>query len=93
MNFFAFVAQRKMELLRLTLEHLQLTGISVILAIAVGVPLGMVLTRIRWLARWVLGFASVIQTVPSLAMLGFLLPIPLIGGIGAPPALVARTRY
>lgn len=93
MNFFDFIAHRKMELLRLTLEHLQLTGISVILAIALGVPLGMLLTRVRWLARWVMGFASVVQTVPSLALLGFLLPIPVIGGIGVTPAIVALTLY
>ncbi|MDY6842511.1 MAG: ABC transporter permease [Thermodesulfobacteriota bacterium] len=93
MDFFQFIMQRKMEILRLTLEHLQLTSISVILAIISGVPLGILLTRIRWLAKWILGFAGIIQTIPSLALLGFLLPIPIIGGIGTTPAVIALFLY
>lgn len=93
MEFLDFIMQRKTEILRLTLEHLHLTGLSVVLAIVFGVPLGVLLTRIRWLARWVLGIAGIIQTIPSLALLGFLLPIPIIGGIGATPAVVALFLY
>lgn len=93
MDFFDFIFQRKLEILTLTLEHVRLTGISVLLAILTGVPLGILLTRIQWLARWVLGIAGVIQTIPSLALLGFLLPLPLIGGIGATPAVVALFLY
>lgn len=93
MDFFEFIFQRKLEILTLTLEHIRLTGISVLLAILTGVPLGILLTRIQWLARWVLGIAGVIQTIPSLALLGFLLPLPLIGGIGTTPAVVALFLY
>jgi osmoprotectant transport system permease protein len=93
MGVWEFLVTRRAEVLRLTLEHLELTGISVLIAMAVGIPLGILLTRVRWLARPVLGFAGVVQTVPSLALLGFLLPVPLIGGIGATPAIVALTLY
>lgn len=93
MDLWEFFSTRRMELLRLTLEHLQLTGISVLLAVGLGVPLGVLITRWRLLSRPVLGFANVLQTIPSLAMLGFLLPLPLVGGIGATPAIVALTLY
>ncbi len=93
MDLFTFFAARKFEILSLTLEHLHLTGLSVGLAIAVGVPLGIMLTRIRRLARWVLGGINIIQTIPSLALLGFLLPLPLVGGIGTKPAIVALFLY
>ncbi len=93
MNFFSFVLERKYEILRLTLEHLRLSGISVLLAILCGIPVGIVLTRIRWMAKYVLGIAGVIQTIPSLALLGFLLPIPIIGGIGTVPAVTALFLY
>lgn len=93
MDLISFFIERKAEMLRLTLEHLHLTGLSVGLAIVVGVPLGIMLTRCRRLARWVLGGINIIQTVPSLALLGFLLPLPLIGGIGTKPAIVALFLY
>ncbi len=78
---------------RLTLEHLALVGVSTGIAILVGVPLGLVLTRRRFLARPVLGFASAMQTIPSLALFGFLIPIPLIGGIGNRTAIIALVLY
>jgi osmoprotectant transport system permease protein len=56
-------------------------------------PLGIALVRRRVLRRWVLGAASVMQTVPSLALFGFLLPVPVLGGIGASTAIVALTLY
>lgn len=93
MDFLAFITSRHGEILRSTLEHLHLTGVSVMLAIIVGVPLGVLLTRNRRLAQWVLGGISIVQTIPSLALLGFLLPLPLIGGIGAKPAIVALFLY
>jgi osmoprotectant transport system permease protein len=93
MGLWEFLITRRAELLLLMLEHLQLTGVSVLIAVVVGVPLGVGLTRWRWLARPVLGFANLVQTVPSLAMLGFLMPLPLVGGIGATPAIVALTLY
>src|SRR5271167_3129717 len=64
-----------------------------IIAIAIGVPLGVLLTRrARW-RRPVLGVANILQTIPSLALFGFLIPIPLIGGIGPRTAIVALVAY
>ena len=81
------------EILTETGRHLLLVAVSVGLATLVGVPLGIVLTRRPAWQRWVLGAASVVQTVPSLALFGLLIPVPLIGGIGLRTALVALTLY
>jgi osmoprotectant transport system permease protein len=81
------------EILNLTLEHLSMVLISVAIATAAGVSLGIALTRHAGLRRWVLGFAGIMQTVPSLALFGFLIPIPLIGGIGKRTAIVALVLY
>jgi osmoprotectant transport system permease protein len=64
-----------------------------VLATAVGVPLGILLTRRAALRRWVLGGANIIQTIPSLALFGFLIPLPVMGGIGSRTAIVALTLY
>lgn len=73
-------------------EHVLLTAIAVLLAIAVAIPLGVALTRRRKLATWVLAAAGVIQTVPSLALLAFLIPIPGLG-LGARTAVTALFLY
>jgi osmoprotectant transport system permease protein len=70
-----------------------LVAVSTILAAAIGIPLGILLTRRPRLARPILGIAGVVQTIPSLALFGFLLPLPLIGGIGARTAIVALLVY
>jgi osmoprotectant transport system permease protein len=85
--------QRRSEILALTGEHVLLVVVSTLLAVAVGVPLGIALTRRPRLAKPVLGFANVVQTIPSLALFGFLIPLPLIGGIGARTAIVALIVY
>src|SRR3989442_3111939 len=64
-----------------------------VLAIPLGVLVGIALTRNKALRQWILGAANVIQTVPSLALFGFLIPVPLIGGIGDRTAIVALTLY
>jgi osmoprotectant transport system permease protein len=87
-SFFAFVQEN--GILRLTLEHLNITGIAMGLAILIGVSLGILLSRFRWLATPILGIASVIQTIPSLAILGFMIPIL---GIGIRPAIAALFLY
>jgi len=92
-NVFDFMIRNRAEVLQLTLEHLALVAIAMTLAVVIGVPLGVALTRRRALERWVLGAANVIQTVPSLALFGFLIPVPLIGGIGGRTAVVALTLY
>ena len=81
------------EIAQLTLEHLTLVLVSMAIAIAVAVPAGILITRRAAWRRWVLGFANVMQTIPSLALFGFLIPVPLIGGIGKRTAIVALVLY
>src|SRR5262249_2217622 len=81
------------DILRLTVEHLMLVANAMAIAIAVGVPLGVLLTRHPAVRGWLLGFASVANTIPSLALFGFLIPVPLIGGIGPRTAIVALVLY
>jgi len=81
------------QILSLTGDHLILVLASMAIALAIGIPLGIILTRRAGLRGWLLGFANVMQTVPSLALFGFLIPIPLIGGIGKRTAIVALVLY
>jgi ABC-type proline/glycine betaine transport system permease subunit len=81
------------DLLQLSVEHLVLVLSSTSVAILLGVPLGILITRQPAARRWLLGFASVMQTVPSLALFGFLIPIPFIGGIGKRTVIVALVLY
>jgi osmoprotectant transport system permease protein len=81
------------EIVRETGRHLMLVAVSIGIATAIGVPLGVWLTRRPGWGRVVLGAASVAQTIPSLALFGFLIPVPVIGGVGARTALVALTIY
>ena len=88
-----FLITHKREVATLTAEHLWLVGISMLLAIAVGVPLGILLTRRpRWKAL-VLGSTNVIQTIPSLALFGLLLPLPWLGARADRLAIVALALY
>jgi len=75
---------------RRTGEHLKLVAVALVLAILLGVPLGIVATRSRLLAKLALGAAGLVQTVPSLALLAFLIPLV---GIGTGPALIALFVY
>ena len=86
-------AELAAEILAETGRHLVLVGVSIAVATGVGVPLGIVLTRRPAWQRPVLGAAGVLQTIPSLALFGFLIPVPVIGGIGTRTALVALTLY
>src|SRR5436190_9961486 len=81
------------EVARETARHVMLVAVSIFIATAVGVPLGVWLTRRPAWSRIVLGVASVAQTIPSLALFGFLIPVPWIGGVGVRTALVALTLY
>jgi osmoprotectant transport system permease protein len=89
----AYFWERRSEILSLTGEHVLLVVVSTAAAAAVGIPLGVALTRRPRLARPVLGVAGVVQTIPSLALFGFLIPLPLVGGIGAKTAIVALVVY
>ena len=81
------------DIAELTAEHLVLVGIAMALAILIGVPAGIFLSRHPKARAWMLGFASVMQTIPSLALFGFLIPIPFIGGIGKRTVIVALVLY
>lgn len=93
MTTWSFFLSHRSEILGATLDHLTLVLISMALAIAIAVPLGMLIVQHRHLRSIALGIASVFQTIPSLALFGFLIPIPFIGGIGRRTAIVALVLY
>jgi osmoprotectant transport system permease protein len=88
-----FLRSHAWEIARLTFEHVWLTASAMLLAAAIGLPLGILLTRRPAWARPVIGFANVVQTVPSLALFGLLLPVPWLGENAARLAIVALTGY
>lgn len=93
MELLRFLAERRGELLLAVRQHVGLTLLATALATAIGLPLGIVLARRPALARPVLAIAGVFQTVPSLALFGLLIPLPLVGGIGARTAVIALVLY
>jgi osmoprotectant transport system permease protein len=93
MNVWQFMLQNHTEVLELTFEHLWLVGISTLLAVLIGIPLGILITRWPALNKPVLGGANIIQTIPSLALFGFLLPAPWIGARADRLAILALTLY
>lgn len=92
-NAWTFIAGHRGEILDATLEHMTLVLIAMLFAIAIGVPLGMFIVQRPTLRNLALGIANVFQTIPSLALFGFLIPIPFIGGIGKRTAIVALILY
>ncbi|GAX41156.1 binding-protein-dependent transport systems inner membrane component [Tolypothrix sp. NIES-4075] len=92
MNNF-FLIKYAPEILQHTLEHLFLVSIAIVIAILIGIPLGILITRVTSLRQPILIIANILQTIPSLALFGLLIPVPFIGGIGATPAIVALTLY
>ena len=93
MNVWQFFASHRVEILTATREHLTLVLIAMAIAVAIGVPLGLALvTHPRWRAA-ALAVASIFQTIPSLALFGFLIPLPFLGGIGARTAIIALVLY
>jgi osmoprotectant transport system permease protein len=92
-DLLAFFAERRAEIASLTLQHVLLVAAATAIAAAVGIPLGVALARRPRLARPMLAAANVVQTIPSLALFGFLIPVPFLGGIGARTAIVALTLY
>jgi osmoprotectant transport system permease protein len=93
MNWFTFLLQNRTEVVVRTLEHIQLVAAAMAIALIVGLPVGVALVRRRALRRWVFGAANIVQTIPSLALFGFLIPVPWIGGIGANTAILALALY
>lgn len=93
MNFWNFVVENKGQITQLTFEHLWIVAISTALAIVIGIPLGILITRKPALHNPVLVTANIIQTIPSLALFGFLLPAPWIGERAGRLAILALTFY
>ena len=93
MNGMGFFSQHGGEILQATLEHVWLVGATMLLAIAIGVPLGILVARRPWLSKPILGSANVAETIPSLALLGFLLPVPWLGDRADRVAITALTLY
>ncbi|TJY41800.1 ABC transporter permease subunit [Cohnella pontilimi] len=90
MNLWDVIAGRQDDIIRATLEHIQISFIALLIAIVISIPTGLLLTRMPRLAAPVIGIASLFQTIPSLALLGFMIPLL---GIGMVPAVVALTVY
>ena len=88
-----FFIKNRGQIASLTLEHLWLVGIAIGIAVLVGVPLGIVVSRNQWLRKSVLGSTNVLQTIPSLALFGFLLPAPWLGARADRLAIVALVLY
>jgi len=88
-----FFLENKAQIFELTLEHMWLVGAAMVLAVGIGVPLGIALTRRAWLRRPVLWSANVAQTVPSLALLGFLFSVPWLGARADRMTIAALTLY
>jgi osmoprotectant transport system permease protein len=93
MSLLRFYAENSREALGLLGQHVLLVLVSTTIAVAIGLPLGILLTRRPAWRRPVLGLANIFQTIPSLALFGFLIPLPLLGGIGARTAIVALVVY
>lgn len=81
------------EIIQRSIEHLYLVTIAILIAIIVGMPLGILVTRKPKLKKPILGFANIMQTIPSLALFGLLIPVPVLGGIGDRTAIIALTLY
>jgi osmoprotectant transport system permease protein len=93
MKWYEFLLHNRAEVFQRIIEHLGLVAASMAIALAVGLPLGIALVHREKMQRWVIGTANVLQTIPSLALFGFLIPVPWIGGVGASTAIVALSLY
>jgi osmoprotectant transport system permease protein len=93
MNVFRFMLHNHDQVLELTLEHLRLVGFSTLLAMLIGIPLGIGIAHRPRFNKAVLASANIIQTIPSLALFGFLLPVPWLGARADRLAILALTLY
>ena len=93
MNWYDFLLRNRGEVIERTAEHIGLVASAMAIALIIGLPLGVSLVRRRTLQRWVLGVANIVQTIPSLALFGFLIPVPWVGGVGASTAIIALALY
>jgi len=88
-----FFYKNRGQILSLSVEHLWLVGTAIAIAVLIGVPLGIVVSRTPWLRKPVLGGTNILQTIPSLALFGFLLPTPWLGERAERLAIVALVLY
>jgi osmoprotectant transport system permease protein len=93
MNVIRFILENHDQVLELTLEHLWLVGLSTLFAMLIGIPLGIAISHRPRLNKPVLASANIIQTIPSLALFGFLLPVPWLGARSDRLAILALTLY
>jgi osmoprotectant transport system permease protein len=93
MNVIQYFERHPDEILQATVEHIWLVGIAMLIAVAIGVPLGILVARRPWLSKPILGTANVAETIPSLALFGFLLPVPWLGDRAARLAIAALALY
>ena len=92
-NYWSFFAEHRAEILSATADHLMLVVMAMLIAMAIALPLGMLIVERPALRAMSIGMANIFQTVPSLALFGLLIPIPFIGGIGRRTAIVALVLY
>lgn len=93
MSLLEYFLRHQREILQATVEHIWLVGVTMLLSVAIGVPLGVLVTRRPWLSKPILGGANIAETIPSLALFGFLLPVPWLGGRADRLAIAALTLY
>src|SRR6202050_5311655 len=93
MNFWQFFLQNRDQIFSATLEHLGLVGAAMLIAVIIGVPAGILVTRRKWLEKRIIGLANLAETIPSLALLGFLLPVPWLGDRAERLAIAALALY
>src|SRR5450755_2682930 len=93
MNLWQFFIYNRAQITQLSFEHVWLVGISMALAIVTGIPLGILVARYPWLSKPIVGTASVAETIPSLALFGFLLPVPWLGARADRLAITALALY
>jgi osmoprotectant transport system permease protein len=93
MSLWEFFLHNRDQILSATIEHLALVGAAMLIAVLVGVPAGILVTRRKWLEKPILGIANVAETIPSLALLGFLLPVPWLGDRAERLAIAALALY
>jgi osmoprotectant transport system permease protein len=93
MNVIQYFQRHPDAIIQATIEHIWLVGIAMLIAVAVGVPLGILVARRPWLSKPILGTANIAETIPSLALFGFLLPVPWLGDRAARLAIAALALY
>jgi len=93
MTLFQFFSRHYREILQGTAEHIWLVGIAMLLAVGIGVPLGIIVAKRPWLSKPILGGANIAETIPSLALFGFLLPVPWLGARSDRLAIAALALY